>query len=334
MKAIVLKDINTPLSLEDVAIPELGPDEALVQIKAAGINKRDWWIWKGQYAGLKFPIILGSDGCGIVKEVGRQVSSSWKGKEVIIYPASDWGDNESYQGKAFKILGLPENGCFAEYVKVKKSMLYPKPKHLGFLESAALPVAGLTAYRALFVRGRWQSGEKVLISGTGGGAATFALQWAIAAGAEVWVTSGSNEKIQKAINLGAKGGVNYKNQNWAEELSQTAGEFNLIIDSALGEGFASLVTLTASGGRIVFFGGTAGNLPPLNGRPIFWKQIDILGTTMGSPKDFENMLNFIEKHQIVPVIDDVHPLSQAQLAFEQMSTSGDRFGKRVLQIGS
>ena len=332
MKAIVLKAIDTPLTLEEVVVPEIGPDEALVQIKAAGINKRDWWIWKGQYAGLKFPIIPGSDGCGIVTKVGSEVDASWQGKEVLIYPASDWGDNQAYQSKAFKILGLPDNGCFAQYVKVKGSMLYPRPRHLDFIQSAALPVAGLTAYRALFVRGRWQKGDKVLISGTGGGAATFALQWAVAAAAEVWVTSGSDEKIQKAVSLGAKGGVNYKMQGWSSTLLEKAGSFDLIIDSALGEGFSELVTLAGSGGRIVFFGGTAGNIPPLNGRPLFWKQIDILGTTMGSPKDFKNMLQFIEAHNITPVIDAVYPLKDAQLAFEHMSTSGERFGKRILQV--
>jgi NADPH:quinone reductase-like Zn-dependent oxidoreductase len=334
MEAIVLNAIDAPLTLQEVPIPELGADEALVELKAAGMNKRDWWIWKGQYAGLKFPIILGSDGSGIVKSVGSNLPESWQGQEVIIYPAAGWGSSEAHQSKDFQILGLPVNGCYAQYVKVKSDMLYPKPAYLDFKQAAAFPVAGLTAYRALFVRGGWQKGEKVLISGVGGGAGTFALQYALAAGAEVWVTSGNQQKLQKAISLGAKGGVNYKETGWAEKLQSQAGSFDVIIDSALGEGFADLVSLAGQGGRIVFFGGTAGNIPPLNGRTVFWKQLSIVGTTMGSPKDFEQMLSFMQTHQIQPVIDGVYPLAQAQQAMERMSQGGSKFGKMVLTIGS
>lgn len=334
MKAIILRDIKAPLQLEEVPVPELGPEEALVEIRAAGINKRDWWIWQGQYAGLKFPIILGSDGSGIVKAVGSSLPKDWQGQEVIIYPAAGWGDKEAYQNRDFKILGLPADGCFAEYVKVEGKMLYPKPAYLDFTQAAAFPVAGLTAYRALFVRGGWQPGEKVLLSGIGGGAATFALQYAVAAGAEVWVTSSSEQKIQKAMSLGAKGGINYKSEGWAEQLLAEAGSFDIIIDSALGDGFEALVSLAGYGGRIVFFGGTAGNIPALNGRPVFWKQISILGTTMGSPRDFEKMLSFIRQHRITPVLEETFPLEQAQQAMERMNQGGNKFGKMVLTLGS
>ena len=334
MKAIVLNDIEDPLSIQDVPVPSIGPDEVLVELKAAGINKRDWWIWKGQYAGLKYPIILGSDGCGIVNAVGSNYPQSWQGQQVVIYPASDWGDKETHQHKDFKILGLPENGCYAQYVKVRGEMLYPKPDYLSFTQMAAFPVAGLTAYRALFVRGNWQPGDKVLISGVGGGAGTFALQFAVAAGAEVWVTSGSEDKIRRAKELGAAGGVNYSKQDWVASLADLAGSFDVIIDSALGDGFKGLISLAGQGARVVFFGGTAGNLPPLNGRPVFWKQINILGTTMGSPRDFEQMLSFIKKHEIIPVIDEVFELADAQKAITKMNPGSTRFGKFVLHIGT
>ena len=156
----------------------------------------------------------------------------------------------------------------------------------------------------------------------------------VAAGAEVWVTSGSEEKIRRARELGAAGGINYKETDWAATLLREAGEFNIIIDSALGGGFADLVTLAARGARIVFFGGTAGNLPPVNGRPVFWKQISILGTTLGSPRDFEQMLSFIKARQIRPVIDEILPLDQAQEAMERLNSGGSRFGKMVLTICS
>ncbi|SEA65286.1 NADPH:quinone reductase [Arachidicoccus rhizosphaerae] len=334
MKAIVLNGIEAPLTLSEVPVPELEADEALVALRAAGMNKRDWWIYKGQYAGLKFPIILGSDGSGIVQSVGAGLPQSWIGQEVMIYPAAGWGTSEAHQNKDFQILGLPVNGCYAEFVKVKADMLYPKPAYLDFTQAAAFPVAGLTAYRALFVRAGWQKGDKVLISGVGGGAGTFALQYALAAGAEVWVTSGSAEKIQRAVNMGARGGANYKESGWAKALLAEAGSFDVIIDSALGDGFADLVTLAGWGARIAFFGGTAGNIPPLNGRPIFWKQISVLGTTMGSPRDFEAMLSFIQQHQVKPVIDEVFTLQEAGKAMERMSEAGSKFGKMVLTIGS
>lgn len=332
MKAVVLKGIGEPFVLEEVEQPAIGPDEALVQIKAAGLNKRDWWIQKGQYAGLQFPIILGSDGSGVVAAVGSELPASWVGQEVVLYPAEGWGDREAYQGKDFKILGLPHNGCFAEYVRVKGNMLFPKPKHLDFEQSASLPVAGLTAYRALFVRGNWQPGEKVFISGVGGGAGTFALQFAVAAGAEVWISSGSPEKIAQATELGAKGGVNYKDEDWAKQLEDQAGLFDLIIDSALGEGFAFLPGLCQPGARIVFFGGTAGNMPAVNGRPVFWKQLSILGTTLGSPGDFEKMLTFIKDKQLLPIIDQVYTMQEAGIAIQSMNAGSSKFGKSILKI--
>ncbi|MDE1192207.1 MAG: zinc-binding dehydrogenase [Arachidicoccus sp.] len=332
MKAAVLYGINEALTIEDVAIPELADDEVLVKLKAASLNKRDWWIQKGQYAGLKFPIIIGSDGAGVVEATGKNVDENLKGKKAIIYFMKNWGNNERFQSQDAIMLGLPENGCLAEFVKVKADQIFSKPANLSFEETAALPVAGVTAYRALFTKGECKQGDKVLISGVGGGAGSFALQFAVAAEAEVWITSSSDEKISKAVAAGAKGGVNYRMENWDKKLSDEAGYFDVIIDSALGDGFANLAGLAARGGRIVFFGGTAGNLPPLNGRPIFWKQISILGTTGGSPSDFKNMLAFIEEKNIHPFIDAVFSLDDAEKAIRTMDSSAGKFGKVVLSI--
>lgn len=332
MKAAVLKGIKEPLRIEEVEIPAPRRNEVRIKIKAASLNRRDWWIQQGLYAGLKFPVIPGSDGSGLVESIGKNVNESSINKEVVIYPATGWGEKEAFQEKEFAILGLPENGTFAEYVKVPANCVFSKPAHLSFEETATLPVAGLTAYRALFVKGAWKKGEKVLISGAGGGAGSLALQWALAAGAEVWVTSGSEEKIKRAVALGAAGGVNYRSEDWDTTLKEQAHEFDIIIDSALGDGFSKLVALTARGGRIVFFGGTGGNIPALNGRPIFWKQISILGTTMGSRKDFANMLKFVSEKKIVPIVDKVFPLEDAEKAMRTMDTGTNKFGKTVLSI--
>ncbi len=193
MKAIVLESAENPLVIKEVAKPIPGPGEVLVQIKAAALNRRDYWITIGKYAGIKYPTILGADGAGIVSETGEG-ASEWLNKEVIINPSHNWGEHPQFQGKEFKILGLPDDGTMAEYVLVKAEYLYPKPAHLTFEQAAALPLAGITAYRALFTKAHIKKGDKVLVVGVGAGTGSFTLQFAVAAGAQVFVTSGTGEK--------------------------------------------------------------------------------------------------------------------------------------------
>jgi zinc-binding alcohol dehydrogenase/oxidoreductase len=330
MKAVVLEGPNQPLVYKEVEKPVLEAGEVLVKIKAAALNRRDYWITIGQYAGIKYPSILGSDGAGMVTEVYSEADKDWLEQEVIINPSHNWGDHAEYQSKDFKILGLPEDGTLAEYVKVKAEYLHPKPPHLTWEQAAAIPLAGLTAYRALFTKGRLKAGDKVLVVGVGAGTGSFALQWAKAAGCQVFVTSGSGDKIEKAKQLGASAGVNYKAQDWAEELKHMAGGFDVVIDSALGNGFEKLLDLCNPGARIVFFGGTAGNLPEMNARKIFWKQLQIIGTTMGTRDEFVEMVNLIERHQIIPVVDEVFAMADADQAVKKMAHSS-QFGKIVLR---
>jgi zinc-binding alcohol dehydrogenase/oxidoreductase len=330
MKAIVLESAENPIVYKDVDKPVPGAGEVLVKVKAAALNRRDWWISQGKYAGLKYPTILGADGAGVVAEAGEG-AENWLNKEAIINPSHNWGGHAEHQSKEFKILGLPDNGTMAEYVLVKAEYLYPKPPHLTFEQAAALPLAGLTAYRALFTKARMKKGDKVLIVGVGAGTGSFLLQFALAAGGQVFVTSGTGEKIDRAKQLGASAGVNYKAQDWAEQLKQLAGGFDVVIDSALGPDFNKIPDLCNPGGRIVFFGGTAGNIPELNARPIFWKQLQILGTTMGTQEEFRAMLNFVTQHKIVPVVDEVFPVAGAEKAFNKMGAA-KQFGKIVLHI--
>lgn len=330
MKAIVLESAENPIVYKEVDKPVAGPGEVLVQVKAAALNRRDYWITVGKYAGIKYPTILGADGAGIVAEAGEG-AEEWPGKEVVINPSHNWGEHVEYQSKNFKILGLPDDGTLAEYVKVKAEYLHPKPAHLDWQQAATLPLAALTAYRALFTKARLKKGDKVLIIGVGAGTGSFLLQMAVAAGCQVFVTSGTGEKIERARQLGAAAGVNYKAQDWAQELKHLAGGFDVVIDSALGPDFNKIPDLCNPGGRIVFFGGTAGNIPELNGRPIFWKQLQILGTTMGTGEEFAAMLDFVGQHQIIPVIDEVFPLADAAKAFDKMANSS-QFGKLVINV--
>lgn len=329
MKAVVLESAERPVVYKEIDKPVLEAGEVLVQVKAAALNRRDYWITIGQYAGIRYPSVLGSDGAGIVVDVADEADKHWLNQEVIINPSNNWGESNEVKSVDFKILGLPDYGTLAEYVKVKAEYLHHKPAHLNWEQAAAIPLAGLTAYRALFTKGRAKAGDKVLIVGVGSGTGTFALQWAVSAGCKVFVTSGSGDKIDRARHLGAAAGVNYKAQDWAEELEHLAGGFDVVIDSALGNEFAKIIDLCNPGARIVTFGGTAGNIPAFNARPLFWKQLELLGTTMGTPQEFEAMLKLISDKQIVPVVDEIFTMADAQKAFDKMKDSS-QFGKLVL----
>jgi zinc-binding alcohol dehydrogenase/oxidoreductase len=330
MRAVQFAAVNE-LDIASVPDPQAAPGEAVVRLRAAALNHRDVWIKLGQYAGLKFPCIPGSDGAGAVESVGAGVDAAWLGREVIIHPGLDWGDRESAQGEAFSILGLPRDGTLAEKIAVPAANLAPKPAHLTWEEAAALPLAGLTAHRALFARARLKLEDRVLITGIGGGVALFALQFAVAHGVEVFVTSGSGEKVSRAVALGAAGGASYKEAGWAAALAKAHGAFDVIMDSAGGEGFNDLIELAAPGGRIVFFGATRGNPPGVALRKIFWRQLSLLGSTMGSPCDFAGMLEFIALHRLKPIVSDVFPLARAAEAFALMERGG-QFGKIVVQL--
>jgi zinc-binding alcohol dehydrogenase/oxidoreductase len=330
MKAAVLHGVGESLRIEERPDLHPGPGEAVVSLTAAALNRRDVWIRLGQYAGLKFPIVLGSDGAGVVMGVAGD-GARWLDREVIINPALNWSSSQGAQDqKAFQILGLPRDGTFAEQVLVPVENLAEKPAHLSAEEAAALPLAGLTAFRAVSVRAKLAPGEKVLVTGAGGGTATFAVLFALALGAEVYVTSGSSEKIACAKSMGAAGGVNYRDADWDSALKQMAGGFDVIIDSTMGEGFAKLVELANPGGRIAFFGATAGNPLELNARRIFWKQLSILGTTMGSPSDFAAMVALVNEKKLRPIVDKVFPLQEADAALDRMLNSV-QFGKIVLR---
>lgn len=286
---------------------------------------------KGLYAGLKYPIILGSDVAGVVEEVGKGVSPDWVGKEVIVNPSHNWGPDDTVQGKDYQILGMPDNGGFAEILSVQAEYVHEKPAHLSFEQAAAIPLAGVTAWRALVTRAAVKPGDKVLVVGIGGGVALFALQYALAMGCEVWVTSSKPAKLKAAMALGAKGGANYKEEKWSRKLQERAGLFDVIIDGAGGPGFRDLVSLAGMGGRIALYGGTAGNYEGVSPQKIFWKQLSIFGSTMGTPADFHNMLRFINEQKVVPMIDEVFPFEEALQAFEKMEAA-KQFGKLVLRM--
>ncbi len=332
MKAVVFKGSAEPLHVDEFPKPRPVKDQVLIKLQAAALNHRDLWIQEEQEkTNRPEGIILGSDGVGVVTDVGEDADPLLIGSEVIINPSMEWGVNPIVQGDAFKILGSPDNGTFAEYVAVSKKYIFEKPEGLSLEECAATPLSGITAYRALFSKARLRAKEKVLITGIGGGAALWALTFAVAYGGRVYVTSGSEEKIQRAITLGASGGFNYLEPTWAEEASKKAGGFDIIIDSAGGDQFARLLELALPGGRIVNFGRTAGHVSNISTRLLYWKQLSIFGSTMGTRDEFLSMIDFVESRNLKPLIDSVYSLDQIQEAFARMK-SKDHFGKIVIKI--
>jgi len=333
MRAIVLTAVGDPDNLRLEQRPDLvpGEGEAVVRLHAAALNRRDVWIRKGQYAGIKLPIILGSDGAGEVVAVGEGVDTSWNGREVVIDPSLNWGPDERAQGNAFNILGLPVDGTYAETVKVPAANLHPKPAHLSWEEAAAVPLASVTAYRALVTRARVEPGEVVLVTGIGGGVATCALTIARQLGAKVYVTSGHDSKIDAAQRRGATGGVNHRKDDWVKSLITLIGTRpDVVIDGAGGETFNKALDALKPGGRLVSYGSTLGAAQSVEIRRIFWKQLNVLGSTMGPPSDFAAMLRLYESG-MRPIVDKVFPLEQAGDAHIRME-AGDQFGKIVLKI--
>ncbi len=333
MKAVILREQGAAenLKLEETPDPQPGAGEAVVRLKAAALNHRDVFIWQGLYPNIKLPAILGSDGAGVVAAVGEGVEKSLIGQEVVIEPGLDWGPSEEFQGKNYRILGMPEDGTYAEMIKIPAENLHPKPAYLTFEEAAALPLAGLTAYRAVVTRAKVKTGDTALVTGIGGGVAIFAAQIAKQLGARVFVTSGSDDKLARARELGVEGGANYKNADWGKTITaMTGGGPDVVIDSAGGDALETAVKIIKPAGRIAFYGATTG-LAKIDLYRFFFKQLTMMGSTMGSPREFAAFLKLYSEAKLRPVVDQVFPLADAAAAHLRMNEGG-QFGKIVLKI--
>jgi zinc-binding alcohol dehydrogenase/oxidoreductase len=333
MKAIILRELGAAenLKLEDAPDPQPGPGEAVVKLKSAALNHRDVFMWQGLYPGIKLPTIPGSDGAGVVAAVGEGVDQSLIGMEVVIEPGLEWGPSEEAQGKNYRILGMPEDGTYAEMIKIPAENLHPKPSYLSFEEAGALPLAGLTAYRAVVTRAGVKAGETALVTGIGGGVAIFAAQIAKQLGARVFVTSGSDDKLARASALGVEGGANYKNPDWGKLITEmTGGGPDVVIDSAGGQSLETAIKIIKPAGRIAFYGATTG-LAKIDLYRFFFKQLALLGSTMGSPREFAAFLKLYSEAKLRPVIDRVFPLAEVAAAHRRMNES-EQFGKIVLKV--
>lgn len=332
MRAAFFHGKDTPLTLKEIEkSSNLAKDHVYIRLKNAAINHHELWMMKEQSESMPGGVILGSDGSGIIEAAQAEDDQYLIGKEVVINPSVGWGNNPAVQAHSFSILGYPAHGTFSDYISISKKQVFEKPEHLSFEEAAAVPLAGLTAYRALFTKARLRKGEKVLITGIGGGVALWAMQFALAFEARVFVTSGSQEKLEKALAMGASGTFNYKDENWVDKITKEAGGFDVIIDSAGGPQFNALLEMAYPGARIVIYGRTAGMIPDISPKTLFWKQLSLFGTTMGTTDEFLSMLDFVHKHQLKPIIDSTFPLDNINDAFNKMD-EGKQFGKIVLSI--
>ena len=333
MKALYLEAANGPesTSVREVETPVPGPGEVRVAVKAASINHRELFITHGQYPGMVVPTILGCDGAGIVDQLGEGVSGVSIGDEVVLYPARNWGPNRHAPAADFGLLGMPFPGTIAEYICVPVDNLAPKPKLLSFTEAGAMPLTALTSWRALMFKGKLQPGETLLISGVGGGVATFGLAFAVALGANVYVTGESEEVLERAQKMGAKGGLLFTDPEWRKKVGKLTGGIDVVLDGAPSPSFANYVRAINPGARIVIYGSTAGNEIKFNATDIFLKSASIVGTQVGDPQDFKDMLAFAGKHEIKPVVEQTFPLDQAKEALITLR-DGHKFGKIVVTI--
>jgi NADPH:quinone reductase-like Zn-dependent oxidoreductase len=334
MKAARLVAFGEPVfELQEVADPAPAAGEVVVSLRAAGLNRRDAWVWNTPgYCPL--PVTLGSDGAGVVCDVGAGVTNVTVGDEVVINPTLGWEPGRESPGTSFDILGAPLDGTFAEKVLVAADSVAPRPQRLTWEESATMNLAGLTAWRAAVRCARVGPHRSVLVTGAGGGVSTFAVQIAVALGATVYVTSSSPEKIARALELGATAGFRYDDPEWPQQLQAAHdGGVDAVIDSFGGPSWAAGLGVLRRGGVLVSFGDTGAAEATVSVSDVYWQWRSIVGTTMGSPEEYRAMVRHVTDASWRPVIDATFPLERIGDAAHHLEHSGERFGKVALTIG-
>lgn len=323
MRAAMISEFGGPevLRYQTTDDPVSPPGWITVELRAAALNWHDVLVRQGRYSS-PLPHIPGADGAGVRLDTGE---------EVVILPSLFWGDSADAPDTKFEILGDHRPGTYAEYVSVPADCLAPKPADYSWAEAAALPLVGVTTFRALFQRAKLQPGESLLVLGAGGGVATMATMLASAIGCPVTVTSSTNDKILRAHELGAKNGVLFTSASWPEEArlhSPNGVGFDVVLD-AVGDWQRSIHALRP-GGRVVVLGSSLSERAEMDVRQFYFGQYSLLGTTMGSPADFSALLSHVTQHKVPPL-----PIAR-EFALKDVADahafleSGTSFGKTVL----
>jgi NADPH:quinone reductase-like Zn-dependent oxidoreductase len=314
------------LVLEEAPDPVPGQGEVLIRLRASALNHLDVWIRKGLPSVPK-PRILGADGAGFVEALGDGVTGFEPGERVVINPGIEVGDGRIH------VIGEHGDGTNAELIAVPATNVHPIPEGLSFEEAAAFPLVFETAYRMLVTRARLREGEWVLAWGIGGGVSTAALAIAKALGARVIVTSSSDAKLERALGLGADATVNHATGDVKAAVQEATGGrgVDVVIENVGEATWQTSLSVAAPGGRIAVCGATTGPNPPAGLHRIWWKQLSILGSTMGTGEDFAAAYELVATGRARPVVDEVLPLEQIRAAHERLE-AGEQLGKIVLSV--
>ena len=325
MKAFVIE--QGELKIKDMPEPKADKGEVVVVLKTAGVNRRDLNL-VNRHGNKPEPLIIGSDGAGVVEEVGEGVTDFAAGDEVIINPALRWFTNSDAPPPEFDILGMPDHGTFAEKIALSAEQIEKKPDHLTWEEAGSLALPAVTGYRALFTKGQVKEGDTLFIPGAGSGVATFLIQFAKNIGARVIVTSRSEDKLTHAKKIGADLAIS-TDSDWVKELENET--IDLAIDSVGAATFNRTLEVLKKGGRIVIFGATTDDVVDFDLRKFFYGQYQLYGSTMGSRDELRDMISHLEEYKMHPVVGKVFPLDEAQEAFDYLADA-KQFGKVILQI--
>jgi len=344
MRATVLRSHGGPevLSDEELEAPTPGPGEVRVRVRAVAMNHMDLWVRRGGPAfRLEYPHRLGCDIAGEVESLGAGVSEPSVGTKVLVQPGLSCGHCQACLSGAdnlcreYRILGENAQGGYGELAVVPRRNLMPYPGELSYEQAAAIPLTFLTAWQMLVAKARVRPGETVLVQGAGSGVGVAAVQIARLFGARVLATAGSPAKCERAKHLGAEEAIDYKAQDFVAEVKRLTGKrgADVVVDHVGGETFAKSILATRSGGRIVICGATSGFTPAIDLRHVFFRQIAIFGSTMGSKSHLLEVLPHITSGALRPVVDRVLPLSRAREAHAALEAR-EAFGKIVLLPGS
>jgi NADPH:quinone reductase-like Zn-dependent oxidoreductase len=342
MKAVVFKEHGGPekLTVEDLPTPTIGTGEVLVRVKACALNHLDIWIRQGNPAyPIPLPHVSGSDIAGVVEQVGAQVEGVTVGARVVVSPGlSCWKCENCLAGRdnfcsTFGIVGAKTYGGYAEYVKVPFRNVLPMPENLPFEQAAAFPLVSVTASHMLFALAGLQHGETVLIMGAGSGVGSMAIQLAKLAGSRVITTVGSDEKIPKAVVLGADAVINHSKEKVAERVKLlTEGKgVDVVIEHIGPEVWETCLASLAKGGRLITCGATTGAEVKLDLRYVYSRQFTIKGSYMGTRAELVKAAELVGQKRLISVIDRTYPLQEARAAQELM-LSRKFFGKIVLTV--
>jgi NADPH:quinone reductase-like Zn-dependent oxidoreductase len=327
VKAVRIHEDGGPevLRYEDAPKPVPGTGHVLVRLRAASLNHLDLWVRKGLPSVPK-PRILGADGAGLVEALGQGVDGFEPGQRVVLNPGIE-------HGGTITVIGEHTDGTHAELIAVPATNVYALPDDLSFEDAAAFPLVFETAFRMLVTRASLEPGEWVLVWGIGGGVATAALAIAKALGANVVVTSSSDEKLARAAELGADAVVNHATGDVPEAVKQATGGrgADLVVEHVGEATWKTSLQVVRPGGRIVVCGATSGPNPPAGLHRIWWKQLTIYGSTMGTRDDFEGVYELVKSGRAKPVVDEIFPLAEARAAHERLE-AGEQLGKIVLRI--